>query len=72
MDGIEVYHRDHNAEVSKRYELLCDEIERDLGVTLYRTGGSDFHHEEYGRVREPLGVTRLNNEYALEIVNRNK
>ncbi len=64
LDGIEVYHRDHDEDVKKRYELICQSIEEKVGRKLYRTGGSDFHHEEYGRVPEPLGVTRLANELA--------
>ncbi|MFC0560438.1 PHP domain-containing protein [Halalkalibacter alkalisediminis] len=68
LDGIEVYHRDHNEEAVKRYETIADSIEKELGRTLYRTGGSDFHHEDYGRVREPLGVTRVSNQLANQLL----
>jgi predicted metal-dependent phosphoesterase TrpH len=68
LDGIEVYHRDHDEEVRMRFECICKSIEEKLGITLYRTGGSDFHHEEYGRVPEPLGVTRLANDLARNLL----
>lgn len=68
MDGIEVYHRDHNSEDRERYEALCTEAEQKTGHTIYRTGGSDFHHETYGRKQEPLGVTRLQNKYADQVL----
>ncbi|ARK30824.1 PHP domain-containing protein [Halalkalibacter krulwichiae] len=64
LDGIEVYHRDHDEKAVKRYEQLANDIDLKLGLKLYRTGGSDFHHEEYGRVREPLGMSRLSNHLA--------
>ncbi|MDT8860582.1 PHP domain-containing protein [Alkalihalobacillus sp. MEB130] len=64
LDGVEIYHRDHDKEAIKRFEQLCDSIEKEVGRPLYRTGGSDFHHEDYGRVPEPLGVTRLRNHFA--------
>ncbi|WP_088105282.1 PHP domain-containing protein [Halalkalibacter urbisdiaboli] len=70
LDGIEVYHRDHSDEDKVRYESLCKQIEEELGVTLLRTGGSDFHHEDYGRVPEPLGVTRLEDTFALQVMER--
>ncbi|WP_227936077.1 PHP domain-containing protein [Alkalihalobacillus deserti] len=72
LDGIEVYHRDHDEEAVKRYEAITDLIERELGKTLYRTGGSDFHHEEYGRVREPLGDTRLSNHLAHQLLTKQR
>ncbi|MFC0471836.1 PHP domain-containing protein [Halalkalibacter kiskunsagensis] len=68
LDGIEVYHRDHDEEAIKRYERICQSIEEQVETTLYRTGGSDFHHEEYGRVPEPLGATRLSNELASKLL----
>jgi predicted metal-dependent phosphoesterase TrpH len=72
LDGIEVYHRDHDKDAVIRYEKLCDEIDKQLGITLLRTGGSDFHHEDYGRVPEPLGLTRLDNHFAEILLQRNK
>ncbi|GAE24439.1 metal-dependent phosphoesterases [Halalkalibacter wakoensis JCM 9140] len=70
LDGIEVYHRDHDVEAVMRYEQICDNIESELKTTLYRTGGSDFHHEEYGRVPEPLGITRVANHLAQALIKR--
>lgn len=70
LDGIEVYHRDHDEQAVAHYETLCKQIEQETGRRLLRTGGSDFHHEDYGRVPEPLGVTRLKNEYAHELLRR--
>ncbi|MFK3938817.1 PHP domain-containing protein [Alkalihalobacillus sp. NPDC078783] len=68
MDGIEVYHRDHSDEDIRRYETLCTEAEQKTGQAIFRTGGSDFHHETYGRKQEPLGVTRLQNKYADQVL----
>ncbi|MBU8907440.1 PHP domain-containing protein [Desertibacillus haloalkaliphilus] len=64
LDGVEVYHRDHSPEDARHYEQLVEGIEQKHHVRLLRTGGSDFHHEDYGRVREPLGVTRIHNQLA--------
>lgn len=68
LHGVEVYHRDHNLDVQLHYEELVQQIEREQTVTLLRTGGSDFHHEDYGRVREPLGETRVENKLALQLL----
>ncbi len=70
LDGIEVYHRDHDEKAVLRFETLCEKIEADQNKILFRTGGSDFHHEEYGRVPEPLGVTRISNQLARDILER--
>ncbi|NEU29205.1 PHP domain-containing protein [bacterium LRH843] len=72
LDGIEVYHRDHNEKTIQRYENLCIEIEKKRRKPLYRTGGSDFHHEDYGRVLQPLGVTRISNDLAIQIAEKIK
>ncbi len=72
LDGIEVYHRDHDEITRRRYEKLCDELDEGRTVPLFRTGGSDFHHESYGRVLQPLGVTRIDNALAWRIINRGK
>lgn len=64
LHGLEVYHRDHNEHVQNHYEKLTTHFEEKFSITLLRTGGSDFHHEDYGRVREPLGKTRIDNNYA--------
>ncbi len=70
LHGIEVYHRDHDLEVQKHYEQLTTKIESNLDLSLLRTGGSDFHHEDYGRVPEPLGMTRVENELAVQLIER--
>lgn len=67
LDGVEVYHRDHDEETIMRFEALCKKVETNRKTPLFRTGGSDFHHEEYGRVPQPLGVTRLSNALANQI-----
>ncbi|TSB45177.1 PHP domain-containing protein [Alkalicoccobacillus porphyridii] len=68
MDGIEVYHRDHDAHDKTTFEDLCREAEQLTGKVIMRSGGSDFHHETYGRKQEPLGHTRLSNHYANQIM----
>nr|MBA5586987.1 PHP domain-containing protein [Anaerobacillus isosaccharinicus]QOY38677.1 PHP domain-containing protein [Anaerobacillus isosaccharinicus] len=70
LHGVEVYHRDHDEDVQNHYELLVQQIEANLQVSLLRTGGSDFHHEDYGRVRQPLGETRIENELAIKLLGR--
>ena len=70
MDGIEVYHRDHNEEDQNRYELICKQAEQVTAKQIFRSGGSDFHHETYGRKQEPLGVTRLKDQYANQILRK--
>lgn len=70
LDGIEVYHRDHDKEAVCHYERLTDELEKKYARPLLRTGGSDFHHEDYGRKKEPLGVTRVSNDLALRLLKK--
>lgn len=70
LHGVEVYHRDHDLDVQRHYEQLVEQIEAEKGVTLLRTGGSDFHHEDYGRVPEPLGETRIENKYAQQLLEK--
>jgi 3',5'-nucleoside bisphosphate phosphatase len=70
LHGVEVYHRDHEEAVQKHYEHLVQQIEQKLNIALLRTGGSDFHHEDYGRVRQPLGETRIKNDLAIELLAR--
>lgn len=69
LDGVEVYHRDHDEKTVHHYEKLVTEIEKKYNLTLLRTGGSDFHHEDYGRVRQPLGETRILNSLAEKLKN---
>ncbi|WP_096188961.1 PHP domain-containing protein [Evansella halocellulosilytica] len=59
LDGIEVYHRDHDENAVKRFLKLAERAERESGRKLIKTGGSDFHHESYGRPGELLGKTKL-------------
>ncbi len=68
LHGVEVYHRDHDLQVQTHYEQLIQEIEARRNVQLLRTGGSDFHHEDYGRVWQPLGETRIENQLALNLL----
>ncbi|OIJ12759.1 phosphatase [Anaerobacillus arseniciselenatis] len=70
LHGVEVYHRDHDLEVQRHYEKLTTKIETKLDLSLLRTGGSDFHHEDYGRVPQPLGETRVDNQLALRLIDR--
>lgn len=70
LAGVEVYHRDHNQETQGHYEALVQGIENRYNVSLVRTGGSDFHHEDYGRVRQPLGETRIDNDLAIQLLKR--
>lgn len=68
LDGIEVYHRDHDQDARKHFEQLTAYLEKKYNKTLLKTGGSDFHHEDYGRKRENLGVTRLETELARQLL----
>ncbi|WP_216827837.1 PHP domain-containing protein [Alkalihalobacterium elongatum] len=70
LQGVEVYHRDHSKEDRAHYENLVKQIEEKHNTSLLMTGGSDFHHEDYGRVPEPLGVTRIHNSYAKDLITK--
>lgn len=59
LDGVEVYHRDHDSDTVRHYEHLVAQWEKKANRHIYRTGGSDFHHETYGRNSEPLGKTTI-------------
>ncbi|MCE7791210.1 PHP domain-containing protein [Salipaludibacillus sp. CUR1] len=59
LDGIEVYHRDHDEQAVNRFSALAEKAEAKLGHRVFKTGGSDFHHEAYGREGEKLGITKL-------------
>lgn len=67
VDGIEVYHRDHDAASVQRFEALASFIDSQVGYRVFRTGGSDFHHESFGRKGEELGKTKLPYEEALRV-----
>ncbi|AOM83064.1 PHP domain-containing protein [Salisediminibacterium beveridgei] len=64
LDGIEVFHRDHDAKTVERFSCLANRIETSLGHAIFKTGGSDFHHESFGREGEELGLTKLPFEEA--------
>lgn len=70
LHGVEVYHRDHNEDVQCHYEKLVTEIEHKKGIVLLRTGGSDFHHEDYGRETQPLGETRIDDQFAVQLIDK--
>ncbi|RKL69176.1 histidinol phosphatase [Salipaludibacillus neizhouensis] len=59
LDGIEVFHRDHDEEAVKRFLTLALSVEKKLGKRIFKTGGSDFHHESFGRVGEEIGLSKL-------------
>ncbi|WP_280771908.1 PHP domain-containing protein [Salipaludibacillus daqingensis] len=59
LDGIEVYHRDHHPTHVERFRKLAQKVENDRKENIFKTGGSDFHHESFGRVGEELGITKL-------------
>ncbi|MDG5789925.1 PHP domain-containing protein [Evansella sp. AB-P1] len=64
LDGIEVYHRDHDKDAIERFYALASEAEYKLGKRIFKTGGSDFHHESFGREGEIIGKTKLPFEEA--------
>ncbi|WP_413381313.1 PHP domain-containing protein [Alkalihalobacillus sp. 1P02AB] len=70
LDGIEIYHRDHLEIEQQKYRDIQTKIEQALNKSLVITGGSDFHHEDYGRTIEPLGQTRIDNAYAVQLIKR--
>ncbi|PTL39492.1 PHP domain-containing protein [Alkalicoccus saliphilus] len=59
LDGVEVYHRDHSPKDIKRFLLLVEKAEVKTGKRFYRTGGTDFHHEKFGRSGERIGASPL-------------
>jgi 3',5'-nucleoside bisphosphate phosphatase len=65
LDGVEVYHRDHDDKTRKRFNKLVNEAEKRSGIKFFRTGGTDFHHESYGRSGEIIGDSLLPYEEAL-------
>lgn len=64
LDGVEVYHRDHDKAAVERFLTLAKKGEKERGRHVYVTGGSDFHHESFGREGEKLGITSLPFEAA--------
>ncbi|WP_246125533.1 PHP domain-containing protein [Alkalicoccus halolimnae] len=65
LDGVEVYHRDHDEKNRKRFNKLVSEAEKSTGIKFFRTGGTDFHHESYGRSGEIIGGALLPYEEAV-------
>lgn len=64
LDGVEVYHRDHDTLAVERFLTLAKKAEAERGRHVFVTGGSDFHHESFGREGESLGTTSLPFEEA--------
>ncbi|SDZ68109.1 hypothetical protein SAMN05421736_1324 [Evansella caseinilytica] len=64
LDGIEVYHRDHDEAAVQRFSTIAAQAEVAGGRKVLRTGGSDFHHESFGREGEEIGTTKLPYEHA--------
>ncbi|MFC4735704.1 PHP domain-containing protein [Bacillus daqingensis] len=67
LDGIEIYHRDHHAEDIVRYQKMAEEAETDSRLLL-KTGGTDYHHESFGRPGESLGASPLPYKEAVRIL----
>lgn len=59
IDGVEIYHRDHRKEDIERFEKITREAEAVTGRRYFRTGGTDFHHENFGREGEKIGKSPL-------------
>ncbi|MDQ0257547.1 putative metal-dependent phosphoesterase TrpH [Evansella vedderi] len=68
LDGVEVYHRDHDVEAVERFLTIAKKAERERGRQVYLTGGSDFHHESFGRTGESIGTTTLPFEHAEKLL----
>ncbi|MFB4164190.1 PHP domain-containing protein [Alteribacillus sp. JSM 102045] len=68
LDGVEVYHRDHDYQTVKYYERLVYAWEKEIERDLLKTGGSDFHHETYGRKIEPVGTTTVSLSLANKLL----
>jgi len=67
LDGIEVFHRDHDASHIDRFKKLADKVDYQRHEAIFKTGGSDFHHESFGRVGEEIGLTKLPYDEALRL-----
>ncbi|ADU30419.1 PHP domain-containing protein [Evansella cellulosilytica] len=67
LDGIEVYHRDHDDDAIDRFLKLANRAEVARGKKVFITGGSDFHHESFGREGENIGITKLPYEIGEQI-----
>jgi predicted metal-dependent phosphoesterase TrpH len=69
LDGVEVYHRDHDKAAVSRYKALAEKAEAERVKSVLVTGGSDFHHESFGRAGELLGETKLPYEHGQLLYN---
>ncbi|SDN31647.1 PHP domain-containing protein [Alkalicoccus daliensis] len=67
IDGIEIYHRDHTFTDIARFETLTAQAENLTGKRFFRTGGTDFHHENFGRRGEEIGMSPLPRSEAARI-----
>ncbi|QKS73238.1 PHP domain-containing protein [Paenalkalicoccus suaedae] len=59
IDGVEVYHRDHSLDDIERFRHIVESAEQKTGRSFFQTGGTDFHHESFGRDGEVLGESKL-------------
>lgn len=59
LDGVEIFHRDHEAQDRNRFEKITAAAEKLTGKRFFRTGGTDFHHESFGRKGEVIGCSPL-------------
>ncbi|MFS1513287.1 PHP domain-containing protein [Chengkuizengella sp. SCS-71B] len=65
VDGLEVYHSDHNAEEEDKYLRLANKYQ------LVVTAGSDFHGERNGEVfHAPIGGRKINIEVLSKLKNK--
>nr|WP_281351698.1 PHP domain-containing protein [Alkalicoccus luteus] len=71
IDGVEVYHRDHIEQDMARYKRMTEDAET-RSRTLLKTGGTDYHHESFGRTGEYIGASQLPYEEAVRTVNHVK
>ncbi|CAM3741982.1 PHP domain-containing protein [Alkalicoccus chagannorensis] len=61
-DGMEVYHRDHTTEDQVRYASMIE------GLPLLVTGGTDYHHDSFGRKGERIGDSPLPDRCAEQLL----
>lgn len=59
LDGVEIFHRDHSEIEKDRFEKITAAAENSTGKRFFRTGGTDFHHESFGRAGEVIGASPI-------------